>query len=242
MKASDNPFTSILIDEEVDPAAPAAGHKRLFIDSADHKLKTIDSSSAVVDYTPGGSGDVATDAIWDAKGDLAGGTGANTAARLAVGTNDYLLVAASGETTGLKWQRFPTFSGARAYHSTTQSVGNSVTPLNMDSEDFDTDTYHDNSTSNSRLTVPATGYYWASAHAQYATTGVVIIGLSINGTAVTGSAVSHPAGDCKLHTSQVVYMTSGQYLEAWAYCATTHNVGDTTYPENRNSVSIFRLA
>lgn len=56
MKASDNPFTSILIDEEVDPAAPAAGHQRLFIDSADHKLKTIDSSSSVVDYTPAGGG------------------------------------------------------------------------------------------------------------------------------------------------------------------------------------------
>lgn len=50
MKASDNPFPSILIDEEVDPAAPAAGHKRLFIDSADHVMKTIDSSSAVVTF------------------------------------------------------------------------------------------------------------------------------------------------------------------------------------------------
>lgn len=51
----------------------------------------------------GGSGAVATDTIWDAKGDLAGGTGANTAAKLTVGANDSILVAASGETTGLKW-------------------------------------------------------------------------------------------------------------------------------------------
>lgn len=56
---------------------------------------TIDAS--------GGSGDVATDAIWDAKGDLAGGTGANTAARLAVGTNGHVLTADSAETTGMKW-------------------------------------------------------------------------------------------------------------------------------------------
>lgn len=49
MKASDNPYPSILFDEETDPAAPAAGHKRLFIDSADHKLKTIDSSSVLVE-------------------------------------------------------------------------------------------------------------------------------------------------------------------------------------------------
>jgi hypothetical protein len=50
-----------------------------------------------------GGGDVATDTIWDTKGDLAVGTGANTAAKLAAGTNGYLLTADSGETTGLKW-------------------------------------------------------------------------------------------------------------------------------------------
>ena len=51
----------------------------------------------------GGSGDVATDAIWDAKGDLAVGTGANTASRLAVGTNGQVLTADSAEATGVKW-------------------------------------------------------------------------------------------------------------------------------------------
>lgn len=55
----------------------------------------------------GGGGDVATDTIWDAKGDLAVGTGANTAARLAVSDNGKRLVAASGETTGLKWEAEP---------------------------------------------------------------------------------------------------------------------------------------
>jgi len=39
----------------------------------------------------------------DAKGDLVVGTGADTFGRLAVGANDTILVAASGEATGLKW-------------------------------------------------------------------------------------------------------------------------------------------
>ena len=52
----------------------------------------------------GGGGDVATDTIWNAKGDLAVGTGSDTAQRLAVGTNDQFLVAASGQTTGLQWR------------------------------------------------------------------------------------------------------------------------------------------
>ena len=39
----------------------------------------------------------------DAKGDLIGGTGADTFARLAVGTNGQILTADSAEATGLKW-------------------------------------------------------------------------------------------------------------------------------------------
>lgn len=53
-------------------------------------------------YTSG-SWDVATDPIWDAKWDLAVGTGANTASRLAVGTNWQVLTADSAEATGTKW-------------------------------------------------------------------------------------------------------------------------------------------
>ena len=43
------------------------------------------------------------ESILDAKGDLISASAADTPARLAVGTNDQRLVAASGETTGLKW-------------------------------------------------------------------------------------------------------------------------------------------
>ena len=41
--------------------------------------------------------------IFDAKGDLLTATAADTPARLAVGANDSVLTAASGETTGLKY-------------------------------------------------------------------------------------------------------------------------------------------
>lgn len=40
---------------------------------------------------------------YDAKGDLIVGTGADTFAKLSVGTNDYILVADSSTSTGLKW-------------------------------------------------------------------------------------------------------------------------------------------
>jgi hypothetical protein len=56
------------------------------------------------------------DSLIDAKGDIVTATAADTPARLAVGANDLLLTAASGEATGLKytgdWTSFtPTFSG-----------------------------------------------------------------------------------------------------------------------------------
>jgi hypothetical protein len=41
--------------------------------------------------------------IIDAKGDLIVGTAADTASRLAVGTNTHVLTADSGEATGVKW-------------------------------------------------------------------------------------------------------------------------------------------
>jgi len=46
--------------------------------------------------TPSGSGNVATDAIWDAAGDLAVGSGADTAVRLAKGNNGDVLTISGG--------------------------------------------------------------------------------------------------------------------------------------------------
>jgi len=66
---------------------------------------TADSTAdlGVAWKTPAAGGDVATDTIFDAKGDLAGGTGSDTAARLAVGTDDFVLTADAAEATGMKW-------------------------------------------------------------------------------------------------------------------------------------------
>jgi hypothetical protein len=59
----------------------------------------------------------------DAKGDLIGGTGADTFARLAVGTNGQVLTADSAEATGLKWAA----SGGMTLLSTISLSGSSTT-------------------------------------------------------------------------------------------------------------------
>lgn len=70
------------------------------------KVLTSGGASAAPTWETPVTGAVATDVIWDAKGDLAVGTGSNTAQKLTVGTNYYAPVADSGETTGIRWSEF----------------------------------------------------------------------------------------------------------------------------------------
>lgn len=68
---------------------PDADYRLAFL-GEDGLWHVKDSSGTVTDPFAG-SGAVATDAIWDAAGDLAVGTGANTAARVAIGAAETFL-------------------------------------------------------------------------------------------------------------------------------------------------------
>lgn len=95
-------MAQILLPEGAAPATPGAGNVTIYA-KADGLVYSKDDAGTETVMSGGGGGSVATDAIWDAKGDLAVGTGANTASRLAVGTNGYVLTADSAEATGVKW-------------------------------------------------------------------------------------------------------------------------------------------
>lgn len=84
------------LDEGAAPSNPAAGKRRVYA-KADGVYERDDAGTEAGPIGTGGGGDVATDAIWDAAGDLAVGSGANTAARLAIGaTNGMALRRVSG--------------------------------------------------------------------------------------------------------------------------------------------------
>lgn len=66
MKAEDNPFPYVTLVEGTTPAAPAAGRQREFIDSADHKLKRVNSAGTVTTVEGGSGGGGGTPETYDA--------------------------------------------------------------------------------------------------------------------------------------------------------------------------------
>ncbi len=220
-----------LVDAKGDLIAATAADTvaRVAVGTDGKYLKADSTATAgVVWDSPVGSGAVGTDPIWDAKGDLAGGTGADTAVRLAVGTNGQVLTADSAEATGLKWAA-PAFVGVRVSEGTAQTItNNTFTALTFNDTDvLDTDAFHDPATNNSRFTVPAgkAGKYLITGNCSWAA-GVVsqrFIGIRLNGATYLGrQAITASSG--ARHLSVVagpVALAVADYVELMVY----HNEG-----------------
>ncbi len=83
---------------------------------------TLATTALVFTQFSGAGGSIATDVIFDAKGDLAVGTGADAASRLAVGTNGQVLTADSAEATGAKWAT-PSAGGSATFTESASAPG-----------------------------------------------------------------------------------------------------------------------
>lgn len=100
-----------------------------------------------------------TDAIskgqFTAKGALLSASAASTPAVLTVGTDGQVLKADSSTSTGLAWGA-PTFVGASIKRDgvSTAITGGADYVVAFDSEQFDSDGFHSNTTNNSRMTIP----------------------------------------------------------------------------------------
>src|SRR3954463_7338332 len=88
------------------PSATGLPNGTLYVCTTHQKIERV-VSGAWVDYAtlgvPAGSGVVATDPIFDAKGDLIAASAADTAARVPVGTDNQVLTADSAQALGVKW-------------------------------------------------------------------------------------------------------------------------------------------
>ena len=163
-----------------------------------------------------------------AKADLLVGTAADTVAALTVGTNGQVLTADSTVSpTGLKWATVsssPTFVGCKVTAAGNQSIANATAVyINFTSETFDTNTFHDNSTNNTRITIPSgkTGYYQIY--------GVAVFADASNGRQMwfyknganpqlAKMIFPAPSGyDIGPYLSTVEYLTAGDYIEMGVY-------------------------
>lgn len=156
LKVTTNPLPFLPFTETVDPANPVAGGQRLFVDT-DHLLKMIDSSGTVTTFATGG---VALSDPMTTRGDIIIRNASNATARLGRGSAGQVL---TSDGTDIAWATpasapvtMPAH-GCRVFRDTSdQSLGNNTfTAVQWNNETFDTDTMHDNSTNNTRITIPS---------------------------------------------------------------------------------------
>lgn len=161
----------------------------------------------------------------DAKGDLVAGTGADAFSRLAVGANNTVLTADSSTATGLKWatpSSTPSFVGCSLYKTSNQAAANGVsTAVTFEAELFDTNGFHDNSTNNTRITIP-TGYagkYIITGVIQWASssTGNRVNDFKLNGSTFLGYSYMDANGYQSCAVTMVQDLAVGDYIEMIGY-------------------------
>ena len=163
----------------------------------------------------------------NAKADLIVGTADNAFDRLAVGTNGQVLTADSTVSpTGLKWSTIsttPSFIGVMCERSSgTISMTSGVDSIiPFTTEIADTNGFHDNSTNNTRFTVP-TGY-----GGKYLVVGFGFLDVgsnarftlrfykngSENQQTLLQQNINMASNNCALTGSRVVSLVAGDYLE-----------------------------
>lgn len=124
----------------------------------------------------------------------------------------------------LKYDNLSTFKGCLVKRSTDLAIPNAVvTTINFDQEDYDTNSIHDNSTNNTRLTVPVgVSKVRVTATAQFPNAGGSLRSFTI----CKNGAPPYPVADVRgviattmyMHlSSPVISVISGDYFEVLTY-------------------------
>jgi hypothetical protein len=179
----------------------------------------VDGSTATVN-----GHDVLTKAIADAKGDLLVGTAADAIARLAAGTNGYVLTADSAETTGLKWAAAPAVG----------SFETSIVFEGATADDYETTLTVTDATADRTITLPnATGTValtsdlpsqYTDEMAQDAVGNAVGTGLTYNDTtgAISVTTSTYDAYGAAASAQSAAESTASGYVSTHAGLTETH--------------------
>lgn len=172
MKASDNPYPSILVEEATEPSAPAAGHQRLYIDSTSHKLKRTDSSGTDVTIEGGGIEDEGAFTFLDATEAAAPATPSSGYVRIYAKTDGRIY---SKDDAGTEYGPFDEAGGGGADLSSFRlaSVADDPTeiPLGTYGDEFEYETASAFTTAGWTATGSLTAYRVAGSEIIYACGG-----------------------------------------------------------------------
>ena len=104
----------------------------------------------------------------------------------------------------------------RVYQSSGQTLGTSLTVINFNSESYDTDTMHDNSTNNSRITFTTAGKYTVSGIVNTDANAIIFSAILLNGTttiAAIGAGNAGPSTANGNYLSTDYVFGAGDYVE-----------------------------
>lgn len=170
-----------------------------------------------------------------AAGDIIVGTGSATFDNLPIGSTGQVLTA---DTTvspyKVKWATPAsgnTYSGVSATKSTGQTIATGTwVAVTWDTENFDTDAYHNNSTNTSRFTIPAgkAGKYLVSGSISWAGTSsgtFRLVSIYKNGVEQNQVVQGGPTADGTIQPFAHIYdLAVADYIEIYV----RHNIGSDT--------------
>jgi hypothetical protein len=159
------------------------------------------------------------------NGDLVYGTGSSVITRLGIGSTSQVLTVTGGVPV---WATpsagTPTFVGCSLYKSANASITNATdTTVTFNSENYDTDGFHDTATNAERITIPAGkgGKYLITAKITYASSTTGIRGIYLYKNAAVfltyNSGNLQVSGECNVLLSYVVNLVATDYVYYQTY-------------------------
>ena len=214
------PFSGIqetIVDAKGDllTATAADTPARLAVGTNNHTLIADSSAATGLSYAAGSKATLTT------TGDILYASSANTPQRLGIGSSGQVLTVASGIPS---WAATASsaFVGCNIYLSSNQSIATATaTAIQFNAKTFDTDNFHDNSTNNTRVTIPSGkgGKYLFTAWANLETNGTGYRNLELlkNGSSLTGSwsigFTPNAHGYAGFCGAVVINLSAGDYME-----------------------------
>ena len=162
-------------------------------------------------------------------GDVIYSSSGSTPARLGIGSTDDVLTVAGGVPTWAAPAGAAAFAGASVYNSADQTIPPATyTAVVWNSEYYDTDAFHDNSTNTSRMTIPAgkAGKYsvYGLIQCDGGSTNSRSIQIYKNGAMYSVAATTPSGAYPSLQISGVLDLVATDYVEIYVFQSTGGSV------------------